>query len=79
MTISGEEGPVVIMLREMAERTAQAIEMACEKALASGYCGVRVEYHTDLRILKYHVKAIVDPRVPYGTIEEHHYTDGVHR
>ena len=78
MMTSGED-VITTMLRQLAQRTADVIEQACEKALASGYCGVRVEYHTDLNALKYRVKAIVDPRVPYGTIEEHHYTDGVHR
>jgi hypothetical protein len=52
-------------------RRAEAIERACEAALASGYCGVLVHdwWSADGTV---HTSATPSPRVPYGHIHERH-------
>jgi hypothetical protein len=58
-------GAVQAAAFETARRVHEAIEQACEAALQTGYCGVRVEYAGGT------VTVGPDPAVPYGMIHEY--------
>lgn len=57
---------IATYVTEAMRRNRAVIETACEQALQSGVCGVRVDHHLDGS-----VTAQVDPTVPYGEIHEH--------